>query len=300
MLYWLIPLLILFVLAGAGFYFSRVLTQPANQTYEDAQQSAIEDGVLAEGEWEGMAKQAISMPSPYGYRLRGYYLANEGSEKTVIVCHGITSNLINSIKYARVFLDLGFNALIYDHRNHGKSGGENTTFGYYEADDLRTVIDWLIENKPESRSVGVHGESMGAVIALLAAAKDDRITFVVADCGYASLKDQVIDRARADYHLPSFPLVPVMMLWARALTGMQFNQIVPEEAITRIDAPVLIIHGEQDAYIQPSHAHRLAQADPQSPRPCWMAPNADHAESLVKNPQAYQQEIARFLEQGHI
>ncbi len=188
--------------------------------------------------------------------------------------------------------------MVYDHRNHGKSGGQGTTFGYYEADDQRAVFDWLQENKPGTALIGIHGESMGAAIGLLAAARDERIAFMVADCGYASLIDQVSDRARIQYKLPSFPLVPLVFLWARLLNGMRVNQIAPEQAIKQVPAPVLIIHGEKDAYIDPSHAHRLAFADPEHPRPLWITPDADHAESLVKNKADYQAEVARFLREN--
>jgi fermentation-respiration switch protein FrsA (DUF1100 family) len=66
----------------------------------------------------------------------------------------------------------------------------------------------------------------------------------------------------------------------------------------RLTAPVLIIHGEKDAYIFPSHAHRLAMADPEHPRPCWMAPEADHGQSLVTNRAEYQAEVEKFLVQA--
>ena len=292
---WLIPLLILLVLLGGSYYFARILVYPTTRTYDKSLASAIEDGFLTENGWEALPKEQVSIRSPFGYDLHGYFLPNGSGERTVIVSHGITQNLANAIKYAQVFLNLGFNAMVYDHRNHGKSGGQGTTFGYYEADDLRAVIDWLQENKPATELIGIHGESMGAAIGLLAAARDDRVAFVVADCGYASLFDQVSDRARIQYKLPSFPLVPLVFLWARLLNGMRVDQIAPEQAITQVTAPVLIIHGQNDAYIDPSHAHRLAQADPEHPRPLWIAPDAEHAKSLVKNKADYQAEVARFL-----
>ena len=300
MLLWLIPLLILLLLLGGSYYFARILIYPNTRSYEKSLETAIEDGFLTETGWEALPKEPVSIRSPFGYDLHGYFLPNGSAQRTVIVSHGITQNLVASIKYAQVFLNLGFNALIYDHRNHGKSGGQDTTFGYYEADDLRTAIDWLQENKPGTELIGIHGESMGAAIGLLAAAEDDRVAFVVADCGYASLYDQLADRLRIDYHLPAFPLVPLVLLWSRLLTGMQVDPIEPEQAIRRITAPVLIVHGEQDAYVDPSHARRLALADQKNPRPLWMAPDADHAKALVTNREAYQVEVARFLREHEL
>jgi uncharacterized protein len=300
MLLWLIPLLIVVIFIAGGYYFARILVYPAARTYDDSLNATIEDGFLSEKGWEVLPKEQVRIPSPFGYDLHGYFLPNGSAQRTVIVSHGFTCNLINSYKYAQVFHNLGFNTLIYDHRNHGKSGGQNTTYGYYEVDDLRAAIDWLQKNKPGTELIGIHGESMGAAIGLLAAARDERVAFMVADCGYASLVDQVGDVARKDYHLPFFPIVPLIFYWARLLTGMKVEKIEPEEAITQVKAPVLIIHGEADVYVDPTHAHRLALADPENPRPLWMAPDAGHAKALVKNRAAYQAEVARFLKEHQL
>ena len=40
----------------------------------------------------------------------------------MIFCHGVTVNKMNSVKYARLFLNRGYNVVIYDHRRHGKTG----------------------------------------------------------------------------------------------------------------------------------------------------------------------------------
>jgi len=140
---WFIPLLIVLVLLGGAYYFARILVYPNTRSYQQSLESAVEDGFMSENGWEELSKEQVIIRSPFDYDLQAYYLPNGESKRTVIVSHGITQNAVNSTKYAQVFLELGFNALVYDHRNHGKSGGQGTTFGYYEADDLRAVIDWL-------------------------------------------------------------------------------------------------------------------------------------------------------------
>ena len=82
--------------------------------------------------YETVRKDDIWIDSPNGYLLRAVFLKPLETARTVIICHGVTENKINSMKYARLFERLGFNSVIYDHRRHGDSGGKTTSFGYYE------------------------------------------------------------------------------------------------------------------------------------------------------------------------
>jgi uncharacterized protein len=299
--YLLLTLALLAVLLiSMGYYFARVLIFPINRTYQETTATEIEHHVLSNGEWESYKKLPITINSSFGYILSGFYLPCESSQKTVVISHGITNNLMGSVKYAKIFQALGFNALIYDHRNHGKSGGKKTTFGYYEREDLKTVVEWAFQQLGDDGIVGIHGESMGAAIALLAAKRDERIAFIVSDCSYANLADQISYRLKEDFKLPSFPLLPLAKGWARLLTGMRFNLLNPEQVIGNLNMPVLIIHGEKDAYILPQHARRLENAAPAGQVMYWLAPDADHAESLWKNPDAYAQKVQRFLEVNNL
>ena len=90
--------------------------------------------------FETVRKDDIWIPSPHGYNLRAIFLRPLDTTRTVVICHGVTENKVNSIKYARLFERLRFNSVIFDHRRHGDSGGKTTSFGFYEKMDLKEVL----------------------------------------------------------------------------------------------------------------------------------------------------------------
>ena len=72
-------------------------------------------------------KEYLNIDSPNGNTIKGIYFKPLNTSNTMIVCHGVTENKVNSIKYVRLFERLGFNTVVYDHRRHGETGGETTS-----------------------------------------------------------------------------------------------------------------------------------------------------------------------------
>ena len=85
-------------------------------------------------------KIALNVESPNDYTISAILLRPLKTSNTIIICHGVTENKINSIRYARLFERLGFNSVIFDHRRHGESGGKTTSFGHYEKFDLQATF----------------------------------------------------------------------------------------------------------------------------------------------------------------
>ncbi|MCD6475272.1 MAG: alpha/beta hydrolase [Anaerolineaceae bacterium] len=296
-IFWIVLGVIVVIVLSSGYYFTRVIIYPKVHPYEEVYSKKVEEKEFEEEDWKSWQKEEIWVDSPYGYSLHGYWLPVPDSKKTVVLVHGITMNLFASIKYVMPFKKRGFNVLMYDHRNHGKSGGNNTTFGYKEKHDLKAMIDW-VENRVGSDSViGTHGESMGAGTIMQHAAIDDRVKFVVEDCGYADLTALFRYRFQADFHLRGWLLLPVASVFGKLIAGFFYSEVKPVRAIEDLDTPMFFIHGIDDTYIPSSHAEELFNAKKNGLKKLWLAPGAKHAESETKNPELYDQKIGEFLDE---
>src|SRR5712692_3639853 len=92
---------------------------------------------------------------------------------TILFLHGVGDSKIAGIPYAKLFFDYRFNTFLYDSRRHGESGGRFCTYGYYEKHDVIDIIDYLSSRTDIMLGkIGIFGTSMGAAVAIQAAAID--------------------------------------------------------------------------------------------------------------------------------
>ena len=75
----------------------------------------------------------------------------------------------------------------FDFAGSGKSDGEYVSLGWFEKEDLEIVIEYLRSIKTVS-TIGLWGQSMGAVTSLLYASKDPSIAGIVVDSPFSNLK----------------------------------------------------------------------------------------------------------------
>ncbi|GGG17019.1 alpha/beta hydrolase [Lysinibacillus alkalisoli] len=241
--------------------------------------------------------QELTVQSPNGYSISGVLLKPLDTKNTMIICHGVTENKINSVRFARMFEKLGYNAVIYDHRRHGLSGGKTTSYGYYEKLDLDVVVKTVRQMVGEDAIIGVHGESMGAATTLLyAGLMEDEADFYISDCGFSNFESLIGHIAREEMHFTSGVPVRIADAFLRLRDGYSLRDVSPIEAVKHIQKPVLFIHSEPDTFI-PATMTKEMYAVKEGPKMLKLFDTGRHAESFNENPREYMAVVTKFLDE---
>jgi pimeloyl-ACP methyl ester carboxylesterase len=189
---------------------------------------------------------------------------------------------------AGALADAGFNVLRYDKRGVGQSGGrpEAATLDDY-AEDLRAAVRYLAGRKDvDRRRIAVVGYADGGPVALIAAAKEDRIAAAVliasigakgAEANLAQVT-RALERSKQPDEQKQAALALQKQIQNAVLTGSGWEGVSPElrrqadtpwfhsylsfdpaRILRDVDQPLLIVHGELDAQVAPSNADSLEQ-----------------------------------------
>ncbi len=295
----IIILILLVLLIGAfctaGWVVNNKTVKPTGLTYQETRDGLIEAGFCTSGELDSYKFINTTIKSKNGYDLSGLWLPQEGAKKTIIIVHGFTMNALASVRYVDVFLSKGFNILMYDHRYHGKSGGDSCTMGYYEQGDLCSWIDWVTDRVGEGSEIGLHGESMGASTSIIATANNDKVSFVIADCGFADLWDELEFQLKGSTKLPVTPLLHLADFFNRIRTGSSYRAVSPIKCLENIHQPIMFVHGDNDKVTPCSDSVAMYEKY-KGKKQIFIVKGGNHADSIKLQKAEYIQEVHRFLD----
>lgn len=288
----------LVILTSLGVYISNKVMFLKKKNDDEIFTREKEAGHLVPDEYDALPKRDVTIPSSLGYPLKAVLIEPNDTNRYIIITHGVTQSKMNSVKYMNLFLSRGFNAVIYDHRRHGESGGNTTSYGYYEKFDLKSVVDWLREEKGQDLLLGIHGESMGAATLLLyAGILEDGADFYIADCPFSDFSEQLAYRIKEEVKLlPPKLLLPVADLFVRIRDKYSLSEVSPIAVIENINNPILFIHSRKDDFILPSMTEALFEQK-KGPKKLFMAENGLHAQSYSENREQYEKVLDEFLEE---
>ena len=251
-------------------------------------QAVAADGVALAGLWH----PADAFPG------EGEYAAAESHAPrgTVLVLHGFAEDPSTLRVRLAALTRHGWDAAALDTRSYGRSGGGVGSFGTREAADVRAWVDALAASgKLGPGPLAFWGRSMGAGIALAAAADDPRVKVLVLEAPYVDLAEAVAVVVRRR-RVP-FPKAVTRLVLNRAkrLAGAPLSRPRPIDVAARTTVAVLVVHGASDGLIPPAAVRRFAAAFPNPVRRIEV-PGARHNDLVELGGVGLLDEVARFLD----
>jgi dipeptidyl aminopeptidase/acylaminoacyl peptidase len=248
----------------------------------------------------GAALEPVRVDGADGVALHGWLFTGAPSPRpTVLVTHGSGGSRDHATAYAAFLLEAGFDVLAPDARGHGESGGVGT-FGLREADDLQRWAALARARTPD-RCVFALGTSLGAAQVLMAEAGRPTFCGIVSDSAYATFVDAGLDRIARPLRLGAAgrwigrPAAAIGLAYVHLRYDIDLAEARPADAIARIRAPLLLIHGDADLNTPLYHARALARAQPEAT--LWVVPGAWHTGAWRAQPREFPRRIVAFFRQ---
>lgn len=192
---------------------------------------------------------------------------------TIIIFHGYIGCKSALINRAEPFLQAGYNCLLVDFMGSGGSGGNSTTIGYKEAQEVADCYSY-IQQRGEGH-IYLYGSSMGAV-AIMKAMHDTPIkpSAIILECPFATMYETVAIRFR-NLGVPTFPMARLLMFWGGVENGFPAAAHNPVSYATGVHCPVLLQYGALDKLVAKDETDRI-YANLNKPKRLIVYPLAGH------------------------
>lgn len=211
---------------------------------------------------------------------------NENNDKIIIFCHGVTSNQWGLFYCAHLVLQLGYQVIIYDAREHGISGKSYITLGKTEANDLEDVINWA-QKYCQPRQIGLYGFSMGAATLLFwldsFQEQHPEVKFLICEAPFDSFSKQ-LKNLTGTKNVNTWRYITASRFLKYILPTVLTEEIDPISVLPdKLNLKLLLLHGTTDSTISWKASHNIWQYFHKNPVNrkyvnCYFFVGADHGE----------------------
>ena len=179
--------------------------------------------------------QEIFLDPADGERIIAWHVPPRGDSPVVIYFHGNGGSIRLRVDRFQRLVAAGVGLLGVSYRGYGGSSGTPTEHGLIE--DARAAYAFAAERYPGR--IAVWGESLGTGVAV-ALASEKPVTHVILDAPYSSTVDVAAD-----------------LYWFLPVRLLMKDQFRSDLRIKKVQAPVLILHGDGDDIIPMRYGERL-------------------------------------------
>jgi pimeloyl-ACP methyl ester carboxylesterase len=292
----LVALLAIFIFGWAPYYLAGLATT-RRIAFNDRENAGLTPASF------DLPFEEVAFRTDDGVEIKGWWVPAPQAKGTVVMVHGLNRSRIEMIKKVPFVHGRGWNALLYDQRHHGQSGGDVSTFGWLERKDVHAAKGFA-----RSRAGGpvvYWGISLGAAAATLAAAEDAEVAGLVCDSTYRSLSDTVRHHLRLARNfrwwlrvVPAWPVADEVLFWIGRRGGFDPKAVDVRAAATRLSGrPCLFVCNSGDRRMPAEIAYELkAAAGPRAQ--LLVVPGNSHGGAWRDGTAAYESAVSALLEEA--
>jgi alpha-beta hydrolase superfamily lysophospholipase len=240
-----------------------------------------------------MTVTRVEFHNQRGQRLVGE-LHGTPNRVAAICCHGMLAyrGSTKHLMLAEMLAERGLATLRFDFAGRGESDGNLFDLSYSNnMEDLFAAIEFLAAGGVER--LGLFGSSMGGAVALLAAAREERVVAVATLAAVARPELMAerhhvdVEQWRARGYLDTDE--------GRVGIGLYDDALSHDvcAAVAVLWAPILVLHGDCDTVVPPSDGHDIATAARNAS--LEMVLGADHTFSNPIHLRPAMRQVADFL-----
>ena len=181
--------------------------------------------------------------------LRGYWYPAPDPKGTVIVANGLYSTADSHLPEAAVFVDHGWQVLLYDNTGVGRSDGAGVGGLPQAKRDLLAAVDF-VRRSPEGKDLPLflYGHSTGGYAAAAALSSAEGVTGAVCVAGFDSPVQMMHWHARQKVGILADVEYPFLWLQNRFLFGSD-GDASALDGINSTAVPVAVVQGADDEVV---------------------------------------------------
>jgi alpha-beta hydrolase superfamily lysophospholipase len=239
----------------------------------------------------GLTFTTVGFPGYRGAPIEAWHVPAAASPGVVLMFHGHAAAKSSLLPAARAFHELGWSTLLVDFYGSGGSGGEGTSIGFHEAEDVAGAFAYA--QRLGGRRV-LYGQSMGAA-AIVKAVHDASLspTGVILEAPFDRF-DRTVQRRFHALGVPSFPAAPLLLAWGGVVAGFDPWAFAPVRDAGALRAPLLLVHGGADPYITTDEARAIV-AGARGPARLVVLADVGHASFVGARPELWRETMRDFL-----
>ena len=213
----------------------------------------------------GKNQQALKIPSIYGL-----HYPNPASKYTILFSHGNAEDLGTLQPLLRYFNQKGYSIFAYDYSGYGLNKGKPNEKNTYA--NIISAYQYLTQTlKVDPKHIILYGRSLGGGPSIELASQYP--------VGGLIVESTFVSAYRVKTH---FPIIP-------------FDKYKNIRKINKVQAPVMVIHGQEDTLIPIWHGQALYDKAKQ-PKTYYPVPNAEHNNLIMVAGEEYWIQLHNFID----